>query len=816
MHADAKPNNTMLRKTIISLITALCATTQAPAQHAIGQWQVYNSFTTAATSLIDTKKMVYLVNDKNLYAFDKDGEDLISYNKNTGLSEMSISEIYRNYDRDYIVAAYSNANIDVVYDDGRIVNMSEIKDAQTVTAKTINDIAFDGNVMYVATGFGLVKYNMDSHSVLESGIYNQEVTAVTCMAGHIVMLCNNRVMVVPKSEKISQLNKFRDLGFHYALNMEKLSDNIAVSTHRMMDTGVASFIEIDPAAGTFNIREQLNFGRAAAIRRYGDKLQLANTFGLILVETANNEYGYTYHYISIPEKIRINNYVAYNGGTRGNEFWYVNRDGLGRGTFDQTNYTFNIPDGNQIRPIATSVDTRLGRMTQGQNGIYMYNLLATRYPENFDHTSHGSINLLANGIAENITPEELLFRKPTVSYLYANFKIEEDPSDPSTYYLGSWYEGMYKIKDGKMEQKLDWRNMPVDSSYAYAALNIAFDQQKNLWTYIKTAETSRLLMLPAEKVHAKNIQKTDWNRIYIPDFDGADTYNPGIVPLRNPKYKNIVILSQGWGNDYIVFYNTNGTATTTDDRYRMTNKFVDQDSKTFGPMRTTAIVEDLNGSVWVGTSDGVFAIHNAQAMLTDNGTVERIKVPRNDGTMLADYLLANQTVTAIAVDGANRKWIGTSASGLFLTSPDGRQILEHFTSENSILSSDIIYDIVCENGSNHVYVATPTGLLCYNSSSAPAEDNLSDVYAFPNPVKPDYTGWITIKGLMDDTLIKIADASGNVLYHTRSEGGMVIWDGCNESGERVRTGVYYVFASTGGDGAQKKEAKVVTKILVVN
>ena len=70
----------------------------------------------------------------------------------------------------------------------------------------------------------------------------------------------------------------------------------------MMDTGVASFIEIDPAAGTFNIREQLNFGRAAAIRRYGDKLQLANTFGLILVETANNEYGYTYHYISIPEK----------------------------------------------------------------------------------------------------------------------------------------------------------------------------------------------------------------------------------------------------------------------------------------------------------------------------------------------------------------------------------------------------------------------------------------------------------------------------------------------------------------------------------
>lgn len=805
----------MLRKTIISLIAVLLTHMALTAQHAIGEWQVYNSFTTAATSLIDTRDIVYLVNDHNLYAYDKNADELISFNINTGMSDMGISEIYRNYDRDYVVAVYENSNLDVVYDSGRIVNMPDIKDAQSVTNKTINDIAFDGDIMYVASGFGLVKYDMKSHSVVESGIYNRPVTGVTVMDGHVVMICSENVSVIKTGERISRLSDFRIIGRHLGYNLEKLSDRIAVTTLGMSDMGQASFISVNPTDGAFSLKERISFGRAAAVRRFGDKLQLANTFGLIMAEPVGDSY--TYHYINLPDRIRINNYVAYNGGAKNNEFWYVNRDGLGRGSFDPEKYTLTVEDGRQLKPIATSVDNSIGRMTQGRNGIYLYNLLGTRYPQYFNLNGVGAINLLQDGLTENITPTDLLFRKPTVQYLNANFKIAEDPSDPSSYFLGTWYEGIYKIKDGKMDRKYDWRNMPVDSSYAFAAFNIAFDQQRNMWTYINTAERSRIYILPADKVDAATVSKTDWIRVAIPDFDGADTYNPAILPLRHSKNRNIVVLTQGWGDNFVAFYNTAGTATTTDDKYRVSNKFVDQDGRTFGPINITTAVEDNNGSVWFGSADGVFAVHNPQSMLTENGTVERIKVPRNDGTDLADYLLTNQTVTCISVDGANRKWIGTSSSGLFLVSPDGREILEHFNSDNSVLSSDVIYDVIAEEGSNRIYVSTPTGLLCYNSSSAPASEDLSDVYAFPNPVRPDYTGWITIKGLMDDTLVKIADAAGNVLHQTRSEGGMIVWDGCNDSGQRVRTGVYYVFASTGSDGSGGgKEAKVVTKILVVN
>ena len=156
----------MCRRIILTLTILIATAVGAAAQHAIGEWEVFNSFTSAATSLIDTRDKVYLINDRNLYAYDKSDDELSSYNVNNGLSEMGIDEIYRNYDRDYIVVAYENSNIDVLYDNDRIVNMPDIKDAQSVTNKTINDIAFDGDIMFVATGFGLVKYDVKSHSVI--------------------------------------------------------------------------------------------------------------------------------------------------------------------------------------------------------------------------------------------------------------------------------------------------------------------------------------------------------------------------------------------------------------------------------------------------------------------------------------------------------------------------------------------------------------------------------------------------------------------------------------------------------------------------
>ncbi len=220
----------------------------------------------------------------------------------------------------------------------------------------------------------------------------------------------------------------------------------------------------------------------------------------------------------------------------------------------------------------------------------------------------------------------------------------------------------------------------------------------------------------------------------------------------------------------------------------------------------------MKGRIWIGTDKGVFEITDIKKVNSSTITVNHLKVPRNDGTNLADYLLDGQMVNCIALDGQNRKWIATM-SGVYLVSENGDEILEHFTTDNSILPSNSVYSVACDANSSSVFFGTNLGVVEYNSTSSPGYDNYNDVVAYPNPVRPDYYGWITIKGLMDDSLVKITDASGNVFHQGRSNGGMYVWDGCNADGERVKTGVYYVMASQNATGSTEA---CVTKIMVVN
>ena len=219
----------------------------------------------------------------------------------------------------------------------------------------------------------------------------------------------------------------------------------------------------------------------------------------------------------------------------------------------------------------------------------------------------------------------------------------------------------------------------------------------------------------------------------------------------------------------------------------------------------------MTGMVWMGTSEGICMFNPAQAFSSSAFSVVRPKVPRNDGTDYADRLMDGIQVNDIAVDGANRKWIATQSSGLFLVSPNGDKVIHKFNTTNSPLASNTVYRVCCDPNSNSVYVTTPSGLYEYFSDSSPAEPTYDNIYAYPNPVRPDYLGEVTIKGLMDNSLVKIADASGNVLAQLKSTGGMVTWDCCDQRGERVKSGVYLVLCSQAGGGS----SAVVTKIAVI-
>ena len=174
-------------------------------------------------------------------------------------------------------------------------------------------------------------------------------------------------------------------------------------------------------------------------------------------------------------------------------------------------------------------------------------------------------------------------------------------------------------------------------------------------------------------------------------------------------------------------------------------------------------------------------------------------------------LLETETINTIEIDGANRKWMGTQTSGVFLISEDGTEQIHHFTEENSPLPSNEIRDIEINDETGEVFFGTLNGIVSYKSTATEAGDYFSDVYAYPNPVRPEFDGTIAIKGLVRDSDVKITDVSGNLVYETTSYGGQATWNGRTFDGQRVKSGIYLVFASS-ADGSRA----IVTKIAVVN
>ena len=286
-----------------------------------------------------------------------------------------------------------------------------------------------------------------------------------------------------------------------------------------------------------------------------------------------------------------------------------------------------------------------------------------------------------------------------------------------------------------------------------------------------------------------------------------------LIDSRNPNIKYVVILRMtGSGTTSLFVIDDNGTKyDESDDRTRMFSSFIDQDGNPFKPSVLRCIAQDNDGTIWIGTDSGPILLGSGYGVFDDDFTITRVKIPRNDGTNAADFLLDNTQVNAISVDGGNRKWIGTETAGVFLMSPDGVTTLEHFTTDNSPLLSDNIICLDINDITGEVFFGTGNGIISYQSDASEGGEDFSDVHAYPNPVREDYHGLITITGLMKDTRVRITDVSGSVVYETVSNGGMATWDGTRPDGQRVATGVYIAMCISDNG---KKHA--MTKILVIN
>lgn len=787
-------------KRLLFILIAFVSFTTAVAQTAVGNWKVYSMFS-------DIKKMeqshnkVYYLSGTNLFSFDKETEETYSYTLKNKLNDITVDNIYYNNEKNYLLITYSSGNIDLLYDDGTVVNLPDIKNSTLNYSLEINDVAFLGDCIYVATKFGLIVFDETRHEVKYSGVYDKEISLVACVGDYIVIDQNRALYYIHKDDRFETFDSYTNIAKgNYLDDMQGISDNkmlvrltskninlytIDFSLNKINSTSV----DVTKTASNFiNGKEEVYFVSNNTV----------NSVSSDGVKTSHS---------SIPAELSSQIVSIWDDPDK---LWVGNKDGIANYDVSDNGLTVLY---DKFKPQALNVDYPVF-ITSDKNGkIYVSNMSESMYYD-FTYRNKSFISSIDKDEIKDVAPTEFTAShrsNPSKEILYDTYQLAVDPEDPEIYYVGSFWEGLYKVKDGKTIAQYNPENSSLTESWGCRVNAVAFDKENNLWctNEIVAEGLPSLHILPAEARKKETTTVQDWIPITLGSF-----YSSKDVRLLMCKKSNMIFICDGKWIGYVVAYDTNGTYTdTSDDKFMMWNKFIDQDGKNYSYNRVSALAEDKNGKVWIGTTSGIIEISNPKNATNTSLTVTRLKVPRNDGTNYADYLLDGVHVTSISVDNSNRKWIGTMSDGVYLVNENGTEILEHFTSENSYLPGGITYSVLAHPHNNSVFMGTEFGLVEYSSDSSPAKEDYSEIYAYPNPVKPEYTGLITITGLMDNSLIKIADSAGNVFYSSRSEGGMVTWDGCNSAGERVKSGVYFVYVS---QNENEQSSGAVTKIMIIN
>lgn len=386
---------------------------------------------------------------------------------------------------------------------------------------------------------------------------------------------------------------------------------------------------------------------------------------------------------------------------------------------------------------------------------------------------------------------------------YVDFtNVEVDPLNEN-HIMASGHGGIYEFLDGNFVTLYTDTNTPMTSavkgnSYYVLPSAMKYTSDGTLWVAISQAtdNVTMLSMSKDKKWTIHNDSRWIYNNISLADV------------------KNMIVDSRGiiwWVNDHWWKPALCGYDPKTEKSYCYST-FYNEDNSDVKPIYVRCVTEDMEGNLWIGTNVGPLMLENKNIPSSDEVIWQQIKVPRNDGTNFADYLLAGVDINCIMVDGANRKWFGTNGNGIYVIDSDNITQTNHFTSTSSMLLSDYVIAMEADPIKGDVYIGTYKGLCSYHSDATQAYDNLNEdnIYAYPNPVTPDYTGSITVTGLTFNADVKITTTSGQLVAQGRSNGGSYVWNGLDRNGKRVASGIYMVCIST----ADGKEG-VATKIAIV-
>lgn len=754
------------------------------AQVAVGQWRDHLPYT-QGVQVADAGDWIYCASEYGLFQYHKTEGDILRLSKVSGLSDIGFSSIAWSDDNNTLVVAYSNTNIDLVQN-GQIINVPDIKDKSILGNKTIHRIHIRGDFAYLACGFAVVVLDIVKHEVKDTYYIGEEGASINVYDvstnGNRIFACtengvkwanlNNPVLAdfgnwttfdqIPLGEYNActwfndelfvnlSLEEEQDTVFRWSGTTWYGYDEVAEPTIRSLESTDDKLLVVANTA-TFEINTDLDRERVAFDYGFGTFARPAHAIidDDNLMWIADRVNGLVRHEPAPSFGFSI---VRVNGPS------FISSTGM------------SISDGKCY--IASGGITPVGANTFNKNGLYTFkdNEWSNISVYDFDETQ----------------------------FFQDYLSVIVDPFDSRRVYATSYGRGVVEYYDDEFVAFYDTLNSPLEdlegSNGNIRVVGLQIDRRNGtLW--VTSSGTNNLL-------YAKDNTGT-W---YAFDPSAVGPVTLGDIAIDDSGQKWIAA-PRGTG---VVVYNDGETLSNTNDdqSIRLTQS---TGNGNLASNTVFCIEADLDGEIWVGTNNGVSVFYSPESVF-DGGDYDSQRILiEQDGYV--QYLLENELVTAIAIDGANRKWIGTANAGVFLLSDDGTEEVHHFTTENSPLYSNQITSLAVDNSSGEVFIGTDKGIISYRGTATAGGTDFEpeEVYAYPNPVEPNYDGPIAIKGLVRDADVKIADAAGNVVYATTAEGGQAIWDGNKQTGGRAKSGVYLVFASN-EDGKET----FVTKILFIN
>lgn len=740
------------------------------------QWNIHSAFADI-NAIAVTRDKVFALSNHSLFAVDKQSEEMVYYNRLTGLNGAVISTIGYNPTLNLLLVCYENGHLDIINSHDEVYNIPDLYLKQTTYSKIVNSIYMHEHTAYLAMDFGIIELDMKRREIKDTYIIGQDAKEVNVK--HITIMGNRIYAVSPQLLYSASLS-------------DPLSDYAYWQT-QALPTGkeVSAFCAYDELL--YMVRDSVLCSyRESKWQKHTTSYKVnglcptdqhlfilpKNQAGVAIAETDLS--------LQMTDMGMITDIVQ-----DGSSYWWASvTDELVRGA-----------DRQAFRPDGPINNTAYRMRFFGDR---LYVVPGGRWAT--QNETPGEIMFYENGTWVNVSNEKI--NEACDATILDLMNVAQDPNDKDHYFVTSYGSGMLEMY-GEDVIKL---YTPSNSALVSAAPNAPnrytrtdgamFDDKGYLWVLNTEVENNILIMdAQGNKLATYSLYS---NSVRVP------LYTPGeiIVDRRNPQWKWI---PQCRYNTGLLLLQDNGTPINPkDDKVTYHNEWFDQNGKPVIPEFIYSMAQDHDNTIWVGTNAGLFLIP-ATIDFTTSNRCERVIIGRNDGTKLGDYLLDNEQINHIVVDGANRKWIATATSGVFLLSPNGEETIEHFTTENSPLSSNNVLSIAILESTGEVFFGTSQGLVSYMSDAIEPAKNFSDIYAYPNPVHPNYHGVVTIRGLMANTEVRIVDASGNLVTTIQGNGGEAVWDMTNAQGSRVASGIYTALCNT-QDGA----AHSTVKIMVMN